>query len=84
MSAISRTDAVVVGAGFAGLYQLAHAERAAAAALLPTADSWCVEANVLGKARVFMVYLGGLGTYRELCDGVATRGYGGFPLDVQI
>jgi cyclohexanone monooxygenase len=35
-------------------------------------------ANVPGKPRVFLPYLGGVGPYREKCDEVATKDYEGF------
>jgi cyclohexanone monooxygenase len=37
-------------------------------------------ANVPGKPRVFMPYIGGMGTYRVTCDEVAANGYPGFIL----
>ncbi len=37
-------------------------------------------ANIPGKPRVLLPYVGGVGTYRELCDAVAERGYEGFLL----
>ena len=37
-------------------------------------------ANVPGKPRVFMPYVGGVGAYRRRCDEVASRGYEGFVL----
>lgn len=46
--------------------------------LFLTADSWYVGANVPGKPRVFMAYLGGVGEYRKECDAVAQNGYRGF------
>jgi len=33
---------------------------------------------VPGKPRVFMPYAGGVGVYREICDGVVEKGYEGF------
>jgi cyclohexanone monooxygenase len=48
--------------------------------LYPQANSWYMGANVAGKPRVFMPYVGGVGTYREICDGIAARGYEGFAL----
>jgi cyclohexanone monooxygenase len=50
------------------------------ATLMPQADSWYVGANVPGKPRVFMAYLGGLGPYRQRCDQVAAQDYAGFEL----
>jgi cation diffusion facilitator CzcD-associated flavoprotein CzcO len=49
--------------------------------LMPTTNSWYMGANVPGKPRVFMVYLGGAPTYRKICDDVAANGYEGFALD---
>ncbi len=57
----------------------AHVAEVANATLYPTAaSSWYLGANVPGKPRVFMPYLGGLGRYRAVCDTVAAEGYRGF------
>jgi cyclohexanone monooxygenase len=37
-------------------------------------------ANIPGKPRVFLPYIGGVGPYRARCDAVAGRGYEGFTL----
>ena len=37
-------------------------------------------ANIPGKPRVFMPYVGGLGTYTRICNEVAADGYRGFRL----
>ena len=37
-------------------------------------------ANIPGKPRVFMPYIGGVGTYRGICADVAAKGYEGFRL----
>ncbi len=50
----------------------------AQATLFPRANSWYVGANIPGKPRVFMPYLGGVGNYRTHCDAVAENGYEGF------
>lgn len=42
--------------------------------------SWYSGANVPGKPRVFMPFVGGFGNYRRLCDAVAANGYEGFVL----
>lgn len=42
--------------------------------------SWYLGANVPGKARVFMPYIGGVGAYRDKCDRIAELGYQGFEL----
>ncbi|HET6592572.1 MAG TPA: alpha/beta hydrolase fold domain-containing protein, partial [Xanthomonadales bacterium] len=49
--------------------------------LLPQADSWYTGANVPGKPRVFLPYIGGVGTYRQICNEVAERDYLGFRLE---
>jgi cyclohexanone monooxygenase len=48
--------------------------------LLPRTDSWYMGANVPGKPRVCMVYLGGAPTYRQICSDVVAKGYEGFEL----
>jgi cyclohexanone monooxygenase len=48
--------------------------------LYPKANSWYMGANVPGKPRVFMPYIGGVGVYRAKCDDVAAKGYEGFAL----
>jgi cyclohexanone monooxygenase len=46
--------------------------------LMPKAASWYMGANVPGKPRVFMPFIGGVGRYREICDAVAADDYRGF------
>ncbi|MBP2328553.1 N-dimethylarginine dimethylaminohydrolase [Kibdelosporangium banguiense] len=46
----------------------------------PTADTYYNGANVPGKPRVFLTYIGGVGAYREHCDQVAAKEYEGFDL----
>ena len=53
-------------------------QRMAEKTLMVQADSWYMGANVPGKPRVFMAYLGGLGSYRKRCAQVAAEGYSGF------
>jgi cyclohexanone monooxygenase len=43
-------------------------------------NSWYLGANVEGKPRVFLPYVGGLPTYMEKCNEVAAHGYEGFVL----
>jgi len=57
-----------------------HVAEVGSLTLFPRADSWYMGANVPGKARVFLPYIGGVGVYRELCDGVVANGYEGFTL----
>jgi cation diffusion facilitator CzcD-associated flavoprotein CzcO len=58
----------------------AHVAEVAGGTLFPLADSWYLGANIPGKPRVFMAYLGGVGPYRQRCDEVAANGYEGFVL----
>jgi cyclohexanone monooxygenase len=44
------------------------------------ANSWYLGANVPGKPKVFLPYLGGHGNYRQRCESVAAAGYEGFSL----
>jgi cyclohexanone monooxygenase len=50
--------------------------------LMTGANSWYMGANIPGKPRVFLPYLGpeGVGGYRKKCDEVAAKGYEGFEL----
>jgi cation diffusion facilitator CzcD-associated flavoprotein CzcO len=57
-----------------------HVAEVGALTLFPQADSWYMGANVPGKPRVFLPYLGGVGVYRDLCADVAAKGYEGFVL----
>jgi cation diffusion facilitator CzcD-associated flavoprotein CzcO len=57
-----------------------HVNEVANMTLYPRANSWYVGANIPGKPRIFMPYVGGVGNYRKLCDEVAAEGYRGFEL----
>ena len=59
---------------------VAHVNAVAEETLYPLANSWYMGANIPGKPRVFLPYVGGVGVYRERCDEVAERGYEGFTL----
>ncbi len=43
-------------------------------------NSWYLGANIEGKPRVFLPYVGGLPTYMDKCNEVAAHGYEGFVL----
>jgi hypothetical protein len=51
-----------------------HSQDCAAITLFPSADSWYMGANVPGKPRVFLPYVGGVDAYRKACDEVVARG----------
>jgi cyclohexanone monooxygenase len=59
---------------------VAHVNEVGNATLYPLANSWYMGANIPGKPRIFMPYIGGVGVYRQLCDDVAAKGYEGFAL----
>jgi cyclohexanone monooxygenase len=56
-----------------------HVNEVAGMTLYPTCNSWYLGANVPGKPRVFMPYLG-FPPYVEKCNEVAAKGYDGFAL----
>src|SRR5262245_39461165 len=58
----------------------AHVTEVVSATLMPTANSWYMGANIDGKARRFLPYLGpeGVGGYRRKCSEIAEKGYDGF------
>jgi len=62
---------------------VAHVNEVGEATLYPLANSWYMGANVPGKPRVFMPYIGGFGVYRQTCTEVAEKGYEGFRLSAR-
>ncbi len=58
-----------------------HVNELAAKTLYPSAASWYMGANIPGKPRVFMPYIGGVGRYRDHCAAVAAANYKGFALN---
>ena len=58
---------------------VSHVNELASQTLYTTCNSWYLGANVPGKPRVFMPYLG-FPPYVQKCDEVAARGYEGFAL----
>ena len=46
----------------------------------PSCNSWYLGANIPGKPRIFMPYVGGVGEYRKKCDEVVANDYEGFVL----
>jgi cyclohexanone monooxygenase len=57
-----------------------HVNEVADLTLYPKANSWYIGANIPGKPRVFMPYVGGVSVYIQKCDEVAANGYEGFAL----
>jgi cyclohexanone monooxygenase len=57
-----------------------HVADVAAKSLFARADTQYVGANIPGKPRVYLAYLGGVGVYRRICDTVCANDYEGFIL----
>jgi len=58
-----------------------HVNDCADITLFPRAKSWYMGANVPGKPRVFLPYVGGVDRYRKTCEEVVKRDYLGFAFD---
>ena len=61
-----------------------HVQEVANKTLFPRANSWYMGANIPGKPRLFMPYIGGVGTYRRKCEEVVTDGYKGFRFEPKV
>jgi cyclohexanone monooxygenase len=61
-----------------------HNNEVADRTLYPLANSWYVGANIPGKPRVFMPYVGGVSAYKKKCDEIAAGGYEGFRLAASV
>jgi cation diffusion facilitator CzcD-associated flavoprotein CzcO len=57
-----------------------HCREVAESTLYTKTDSWYTGANIPGKPCGFLIYVGGVGTYRQKCDEIAAKGYEGFSL----
>ena len=57
---------------------VAHVNEVASKTLFTGTQSWYMGANIPGKPRVFLPYIGGLGTYTGICDDVVAAGFRGF------
>jgi cyclohexanone monooxygenase len=57
-----------------------HNNEVALSTLYPKANSWYMGANIPGKPRIFMPYVGGVHTYYRLCNEIIAQGYEGFTL----
>jgi len=58
-----------------------HVNEVAQVSLRSTCSSWYVGANIPGRPRVFMPYIGGFPVYVQKCNEVMDRGYEGFLID---
>ncbi len=61
---------------------VAHVNEVASKTLFTGTQSWYMGANIPGKPRVFLPYIGGLGTYTNICNEVVAAGYRGFNFEV--
>lgn len=59
---------------------VAHNREVADSNLRSTCSSWYVGANIPGKPRVFMPYIGGFPAYVEHCKTIQASGYDGFSI----
>ncbi len=57
-----------------------HVNDCANITLYPQANSWYMGANVPGKPRMFLPYVGGVDSYRQACNDVVENGFMGFEL----
>ena len=57
-----------------------HVNQVADLSLRSTCSSWYVGANIEGKVRVFMPYIGGFPKYVEKCNEIVANDYDGFKL----
>ena len=57
-----------------------HNNQVADSTLYPLANSWYVGANIPGKPRIFMPYVGGVEAYTNKCKQVVDNGYEGFQM----
>jgi cyclohexanone monooxygenase len=63
---------------------VAHVNMLADRTLFANANSWYTGANIPGKPRVFLPYVGGMGNYRRKCEEVVEAGYAGFVFSPRI
>jgi cyclohexanone monooxygenase len=59
---------------------VAHVAETGRGTLFPQTNSWYMGANIPGKPRVFLPYVGGVGPYRRKCEEIVAAGYTGFDL----
>ena len=58
-----------------------HVTEVSKVSLRSTCSSWYVGANIPGRPRVFMPYIGGFPIYVQKCNEVMDKGYDGFALN---
>jgi cyclohexanone monooxygenase len=58
-----------------------HVNEVSTVSLRSTCSSWYVGANIAGRPRVFMPYIGGFPVYVQKCNEVMSSGFDGFVLE---
>jgi cyclohexanone monooxygenase len=58
-----------------------HVNEVSKVSLRSTCSSWYVGANIAGRPRVFMPYIGGFPVYVQKCNEVMSNGFEGFVID---
>ena len=58
-----------------------HVNEVSKVSLRSTCSSWYVGANIPGRPRVFMPYIGGFPVYVQKCNEVMTNGFEGFAIE---
>ena len=58
-----------------------HVNEVSKVSLRSTCSSWYVGANIAGRPRVFMPYIGGFPVYVQKCNEVMTGGFEGFAIE---
>ncbi|TDL63993.1 NAD(P)/FAD-dependent oxidoreductase [Rhodococcus qingshengii] len=61
-----------------------HCREVAEMTLYVKTDSWYTGANIKGKPRSFLIYLGGFIYYTQKCNEIAASGYDGFVLSSRM
>ena len=76
----SRGVTLIEAKGEAEEAWVGHVGEVAGVTLRASCSSWYIGANIPGKPRVFMPYIGGFPAYAERCEAVVRNGYEGFAL----
>lgn len=61
-----------------------HVTEVSKVSLRSTCSSWYVGANIEGRPRVFMPYIGGFPVYVDRCNEVMNKGFEGFLIDGEV
>lgn len=59
-------------------FWVTHHDEIASMTVMSKSNSWYTGANIEGKPRRLLSYIGGAATYKDICDQIAANGYDGF------